>query len=51
MAHCAGYQVFITGGFGLLRVAQIHVVWRAYSYDHPARGAGSGTRCASAKSI
>ncbi|MCI95630.1 hypothetical protein A2U01_0116928, partial [Trifolium medium] len=24
MARCAGYQGFITGGFELLRVAQIH---------------------------
>ncbi|MCI68324.1 hypothetical protein A2U01_0089584, partial [Trifolium medium] len=51
VARCAGHQDFITGGFGFLRVAQIHVARRAYSYDHPACGAGSGARCASAKSI
>ncbi|MCI59840.1 hypothetical protein A2U01_0081095 [Trifolium medium] len=51
MARCADYQDYITGWFGLLRVAQIHVMRRAYSYVHPMRGAGSWARGTIAKSI
>ncbi|MCI39598.1 hypothetical protein A2U01_0060830, partial [Trifolium medium] len=40
-----------TGGFRLLRVAQIHMAHRASSSVHHARCAGSMACCASAKSI
>ncbi|MCI38293.1 hypothetical protein A2U01_0059521, partial [Trifolium medium] len=44
----AGHQGWSTGGFGLLRVAQIHVARRATSSVHHARCAdtyGAACRC------